>query len=86
MMNLKEGIPVSSRLFWLLVLGIVLVFVGIVVLVVIALIFSGSSSVGGCGFHRSVSDCFRFRPKVDVAYINRGNSGSIKCSFVFRNE
>ncbi len=42
----EEGIPISSRLFWLLILGIVLVFVGIIVLVVIASIFSGSSSAG----------------------------------------
>ena len=42
----EEGIPISSRLFWLLILGIVLVFVGVIVLVVIASIFSGSSSSG----------------------------------------
>jgi uncharacterized membrane protein len=42
----EEGIPISSRLFWLLILGIVLVFVGVIVLVVIASIFSGSSSAG----------------------------------------
>ena len=33
-------------MFWLLILGIVLVFVGVIVLVVIASIFSGSSSSG----------------------------------------
>jgi uncharacterized membrane protein len=42
----EEGIPVSSRLFWLLILGIILVFVGIILLVVIASIFSVSSSAG----------------------------------------
>jgi uncharacterized membrane protein len=42
----EEGIPISSRLFWLLILGIVLVFVGVIVLVVIVSIFSGSSSAG----------------------------------------
>jgi uncharacterized membrane protein len=42
----EEGIAVSSRMFWLLILGIVLVFVGIVVLVVVSLVFSSSSSVG----------------------------------------
>jgi len=42
----EEGIPISNRLFWLLILGIVLVFVGIIVLVVIASIFGGSSSAG----------------------------------------
>jgi uncharacterized membrane protein len=41
-----EGIPVSSRLFGFLILGIVLVFVGIVVLVVASLVLSGSGSVG----------------------------------------
>ena len=40
------GIAVSSRLFGLLILGIVLVFVGIVVLFVVSLVFSSSSSVG----------------------------------------
>ena len=42
----EEGIAVSSRLFVLLILGIILVFVGIVVLVVVSLVFSKSSSVG----------------------------------------
>ena len=41
-----EGIAVSSRLFGFLILGIALVFVGIVVLVVVSLIFGGSGSVG----------------------------------------
>ena len=40
------GIAVSSWLFGLLILGIVLVFVGIVVLFVVSLVFSSSSSVG----------------------------------------
>ena len=41
-----EGITVSSRLFGFLILGIALVFVGIVVLVVVSLFFSSSRSVG----------------------------------------
>ncbi|MGO8805928.1 MAG: TIGR00304 family membrane protein [Candidatus Bathyarchaeia archaeon] len=40
------GIVVSSRLLWLLILGIALVFVGVVVLFVVSLVFSSSSSVG----------------------------------------
>ena len=42
-----EGISVSSRLFGFLLLGISLVFVGIVILVVATLVFGGSASVGG---------------------------------------
>jgi uncharacterized membrane protein len=42
----EEGIAVSNRLFGLLILGIILVFVGIVTLIVISLVFNNSSSVG----------------------------------------
>ena len=43
----EEGvIPISSRLFWLLVLGIVVVLVGIVVLAVASFVSGGSSSTG----------------------------------------
>ena len=42
-----EGISVSSRLFGFLLLGIALVFVGLVILVVATLVFGGSGSVGG---------------------------------------
>ena len=42
-----EDISVSSRLFGFLLLGIVLVFVGLVILVVASLVFGGSGSVGG---------------------------------------
>ncbi len=43
----EEGFMVSGRLWGLLVLGVILVFVGIVVLVVASLVLnSGSSSVG----------------------------------------
>lgn len=82
----EEGIPISSRLFWLLILGIVLVFVGIIVLVVIASIFSGSSSAGVVVFIGPFPIVFGSWPKGDVAYINRGNSVGIKFGFVFRNE
>ena len=42
----EGGIPISSRLFWLLVLGIVVVLVGIVVLAVASSVSGGSSSTG----------------------------------------
>jgi uncharacterized membrane protein len=43
----EEGFTVSGRLWGLLVLGVILVFVGIVVLVVASLVLnSGSSNVG----------------------------------------
>ena len=42
----NEGIPVSSRLFWLLVLGVALVTVGIVVLAVVSFASSGSTNTG----------------------------------------
>lgn len=41
------GIRISGRLFGLLLLGIALVFVGIVVLVVVSVVLGGSGSVGG---------------------------------------
>ena len=44
--NEDEGITVSSRLFGFLILGIALVFVGIVVLVVVSLVLGSSGSVG----------------------------------------
>ena len=44
--NEDEGIAVSSRLFGFLILGIALVFVGIVVLVVASLVLGSSGSVG----------------------------------------
>jgi len=44
--NEDEGITVSSRLFGFLILGIALVFVGIVVLVVASLFSGHSGSVG----------------------------------------
>jgi uncharacterized membrane protein len=45
-----DGIIVSSKLFGFLILGIVLVFVGIVVLAVASLVFGSSGSVGGVIF------------------------------------
>jgi uncharacterized membrane protein len=44
--NEDEGVAVSGRLFGLLILGIELVFVGIVVLVVVSLFLGSSRSVG----------------------------------------
>ncbi len=44
--NEDEGTPVSSRLFGFLILGIALVFVGIVVLAVASAFFGGSGSAG----------------------------------------
>jgi uncharacterized membrane protein len=41
-----EGIPVSSRLFGILFLGIALVFIGVVVLVAASLVSGGSTSTG----------------------------------------
>jgi uncharacterized membrane protein len=41
-----EGITISSRLFGFLILGIALVFVGIVVLVVVSVVLGSSGSVG----------------------------------------
>ena len=43
----EEGIPVSSRLFWLLIGGVALVFVGIVVLAVASFAFGGGSTSTG---------------------------------------
>ena len=42
----NEGVTVSSRLFGFLILGIALIFVGIVVLAVVSLFLSSSESVG----------------------------------------
>lgn len=47
--NEDEGIEVSSRLFNLILLGIVLIFVGIIV-VVVAYVVLGSGSVGAIIF------------------------------------
>ena len=44
--SVDEALPVSSRLFWLLISGFALVVVGIVVLVVVSLAFGGSTSTG----------------------------------------
>jgi uncharacterized membrane protein len=45
--NEEEGIPVSSRLLGFLILGITLVFIGIVILVVVSVLFNSSSSSVG---------------------------------------
>jgi uncharacterized membrane protein len=44
--NEDKGIAVSSRLFNFLILGIALIFIGIVILIVVSLFFAGSESVG----------------------------------------
>ena len=44
--NEDGGIEVPSRLFNFLILGIALVFIGIVVLVVVSMVLGGSGSVG----------------------------------------
>lgn len=47
----SDGVTVSSRMFSLLVLGFLLVFVGIIVLVIASMVNSGgSSSIGGVVF------------------------------------
>jgi uncharacterized membrane protein len=42
-----EGISVSDRVFWILVFGFCLIFVGFAVVVLSALLSNGSVSVGG---------------------------------------
>ncbi len=43
----EEGVEVSSRTLWLLMLGITLVTAGIAVIVIATVLLSGASSVGG---------------------------------------
>jgi len=43
----EEGVTVSSRLFLFLVLGFVLVFVGIIVLLIAAVLYGGGSASAG---------------------------------------
>jgi len=57
-----KGIMVSSRLFGFLILGIVLVFVGIVVLVVFSLFLGDSGSVGVVVFIGPFPIVFRLGP------------------------
>ncbi len=45
--NEDAGFDVSNKILWLLLLGITLVFVGIIVIVAASVIFGGSGSVGG---------------------------------------
>jgi uncharacterized membrane protein len=42
-----DGIEVSSKVFWLLIFGFILIFVGFAVVVISALTLGGSGSVGG---------------------------------------
>ena len=44
--NEDEGIEVSSRLFGFLMLGVALIFIGIVVLIVASVVLGGSGSAG----------------------------------------
>jgi len=43
----EEGVTVSSRLFLFLVLGFVLVFVGIIVILIAAVLYGGGSASAG---------------------------------------
>ncbi len=63
----EEGISISSRLFALIALGFVLVFVGIVVLAVAAIVFGGSGSVGGVIFIGPIPIVFGAGP--DAAWL-----------------
>jgi uncharacterized membrane protein len=45
--TVEEGVTVSNRLFLLLIVGIVLVFVGIAVILVAAVFYGGGSVSGG---------------------------------------
>ena len=45
--NVEEGVTVSSRLFLFLVLGFVLVFIGIIVLLIAAVLYGGGSASAG---------------------------------------
>ena len=60
-----EGITVSSRLLGFLILGIALVFVGIVVLVVASLAFGSSGSVGVVIFIGPIPIVFGSGPNAD---------------------
>jgi len=49
--TVEKGVTVPSRFFWLLIIGFVLVFVGITVIFVAAVLYSGgSTSVGAVIF------------------------------------
>jgi len=45
--TVEEGLTVSSRLFLLLISGFVSVFVGIAVILIVAVLYSGGSASGG---------------------------------------
>ena len=45
--TVEEGVTVSSRFFWLLILGFVLVFVGMAVIFVAAALYGGGSASAG---------------------------------------
>ncbi len=46
----EDGVTVSSRLFGFIILGFLMVFVGIIIFVVAAMLSGGSGSVGGVVF------------------------------------
>jgi len=49
--TIEESVSVSSRFFWLLIVGFVFVFIGIVVIFVAAILYSaGSASAGAAIF------------------------------------
>ncbi len=60
-----EGITVSSRLFGFLILGIALVFVGLVVLAVVSFFLGSSGSVGVVIFIGPFPIVFGSGPNVD---------------------
>jgi uncharacterized membrane protein len=61
----EEGINVSSRLFAVLILGFLLVFIGVIVLVVATLLSGGSASVGGIVFIGPIPIVFGAGPNAD---------------------
>jgi uncharacterized membrane protein len=48
--NEADGIEVSSKVFWLLIFGFILIFVGFAVVVISSFALGGSGSVGGVIF------------------------------------
>ena len=58
----EEGLGLSGRLFGFLLLGITLVFAGIAVLVIAALVLGGSDSVGGVIFFGPIPIVFGAGP------------------------
>jgi uncharacterized membrane protein len=61
----EDGITISSRLFGVLVLGFLLVFIGVIVLVVAAVLSGGSGSVGGVVFIGPIPIVFGAGPEAN---------------------